>query len=201
VKINLMVSFMPAFAAVKATFILLLAMLSLSGQAAEHFYVDSAIITKLGSGYSLDATLNYPLSPRVIEALENGVPITFLQHFQLTKPFLILGKYPPWHWRETVWSMVATYKLRYHALAEQYILLAVDTRKQRNFPSLDTALNALGKIHAFSLPSGYDIDPTIMTLKIRTELDIYALPTPIRPWALVSNEWQVASPWIAVNWP
>lgn len=192
---------MPAFAAAKATFVLLLALLSVSGQAAEHFYVDSAIITKTGNGYSLDATLSYPLSPRVIEALENGVPITFLQHFHLTKPFPLIGKYAPWDWRETIWSTVVTYKLRYHALAEQYILLAVDTNKQRNFPSLATALNSMGKIHAFNLPPEYDINPDIMTLKIRTELDIHALPTPMRPWAMVSNKWQVASPWVAVNWP
>lgn len=196
-----MVSFMPAFAAAKTALISLLLLLSLNSQAAEHFHIDNAIITKLGNGYSLDATLHYPLSPRVIEALENGVPITFLQHFQLTKPFPIIGEYTPWEWHETVWSTVIAYELRYHALSEQYILFTLDTQKQRNFPALEMALKALGKVHAFSLPPKHDIDPDNMTLEIRTELDIHALPTPMQPGALISDKWQIASPWVTANWP
>lgn len=193
---------MPAFDIVKTMLLVaLLLLLSPNSWAAEHFYINDATISKIGNRYSLNADIKYPLSPRIVEALENGVPITFLQHFQLTKPYPLIGKYLPRNWRETLWATVVTHKLRYHALAEQYILLAADTNQQRNFPTLEAALDALGKIHGFSLPPEYDLDPNTMALEIRTELDIHALPTPMRPGALVSDKWQIASPWVTANWP
>jgi hypothetical protein len=201
VKTNLTAFFMPAFATAKAIFTSLLLLLSLNSLAAEHFSIDNPTITKIGNGYTLDANIRYPLTPRVIEALENGVPITFLQHFQLSQPFPIIGKHWPWGWQKTLWSTVIAHELRYHALSEQYILLTLGNNKQRSFPSLETALTALGKIHAFNLPPEYDIEPNVMTFEIRTELDIHALPTPMRPGALVSDKWQIASPWVSANWP
>ena len=192
---------MPASVIVKNSFIAFLLLFCVNSQAAEHFYIDNASISKRGNGYSLNATIHYPLSPRVIEALENGVPITFLQHFRLSEPFLIIGDYLPWDWKETHWSTVISYQLRYHALSEQYILLAMDTNKRRNFPSLISALNTLGKVEQLTLPPEYDINPNTMILEIQSELDIHALPTPMRPGALISDKWQIASPWVTASWP
>jgi hypothetical protein len=196
-----MVFSMPVFVAVRSLTAALLLMLGLNSHAAERFYIDNAAISKIGNGYSLNATIHYPLSPRVIEALENGVPITFLQHFRLREPFPVIGEYVPWNWRETRWSTVISYQLRYHALSEQYILLAMDTHKRRNFPSLTSALNTLGKVERLNLPPEHDIDPNTMILEIQSELDIHALPTPMRPGALISDKWQIASPWVAASWP
>ena len=195
-----MASFMPVYAIVKKSIAAFLLLFCLNSQAAEHFYIDNASISKRGNGYSLNATIHYPLSPRVIEALENGVPITFLQHFRLSEPFPVIGAYLPWDWRETHWSTVISYQLRYHALSEQYILLAMDTDKRRNFPSLNSALDTLGKIEQLTLPPKHDINPDTTLLEIQSELDIHALPTPMRPGALISDKWQIASPWVTASW-
>jgi hypothetical protein len=194
-----MVSIMPAFAAAKTVLFLLL--LSLSAHAAEPFHIDKTEMTKSGNNYTLKATIAYQLSPIVIDALENGIPITFLQYFQLSQAIPIIEKYWPWRWRDSIWERILTYELRYHALSEQYILLTVDTHHQRSFPSLKTALTALGDIRDQPLSPAQSIDPATMTIEIHSELNINALPTPMRLGALLSDNWQVGSPWVVADWP
>lgn len=165
---------------------------------AVNFTVTSAQIDKIGNGYILNAELKYPLTPRVIEALENGVPITFYQELELIHDIPILGKY--WQWEETLWSTKLRYQLRYHALAQQYVLQALDTKNHRNFPSLTDALQALGQIKHLTLPPEHTSNTDNLTLYLRTDIDLYALPTPMRPGALISSKWQLSSPWVAAQW-
>ncbi|OUR71200.1 hypothetical protein A9Q78_10380 [Methylophaga sp. 41_12_T18] len=195
-----MVSTMPAYNTANRIYRLLLLALVFMPTAtfAESFSVQSAEITKIGNGYALDAQLNYPLTARVEEAIDNGVPITFLQQMELIHSLPLLGKY--WQWQQTLWQSELRYQLRYHALTRQYVLLSLDTREHRNFPSLTSALDALGQVNNFSLPPEYLTDTDGLILQLRTSLDLYALPTPMRPGALISSKWDLTSPWVAATW-
>jgi hypothetical protein len=191
---------MPAYAIANTTLLsFCLLCFSLASQAAEQISIPHAKVSKVGKGYSLNATINYPLSPRIIEAIDHGVPITFNQELQLTDTFPLIGPY--WQWKSTLWSYTLRYQLRYHALSKQYVLVALETSKQRNFPSLETTLNALGAIEALNLPSEQLLDTNNITLQIRSDIDIHALPTPMRPGALISDKWQIGSPWVDAVWP
>lgn len=177
---------------------LLLFLSSISHARTTTFDVSSAHITKIGNGHVLNATINYPLSARVIEALNNGIPIVFFQELELIDSTPLLGQY--WAWEETLWSTEIRYELRYHALAEQYVLRDMGTGKQRHFPSIDGALHALGKIQNFTLPPEHLTETNHLTLKLRSGIDLYALPTPMRPGALISSKWQLTSPWTSAQW-
>ncbi len=195
---------MSAFVTVKRILILGLLLLISTSSIADNFKVQSAQISKIGNGYILNAIIKYPLTPRVAEALNNGVPITFLQQLELIKSVPILGKY--WQWDETLWSSSLRYELRYHALSDRYVLRTLDTAHHRTFPSLDSALSALGKIEAFNLPPKHLLDMNKLViqdliLQIRSGLDLHALPTPMRPGALISTKWRLTSPWIEATWP
>ena len=191
---------MPAYEKFRPFFIFLLFLsLSHTSQAAETFKVESAAVKKIGNGYALNARISYPLTPRVKEALANGVPITFLQEIRLIRSIPVLGQY--WQWQKTRWEMTLSYQLRYHALSEQYILKALDTTYQRSFPSLTTALDALGHIQALNLPPERLSDTIVTKLQLRSRLDLHALPTPMRPGALISSKWQLSSPWSMAKWP
>ena len=173
-------------------------MLFSSMVSAETFSIQSAQIIPIGNGHILNAEIKYPLTLRVKEAIENGVPITFSQQFRLIKSIPILGKY--WQWNETLWSTEIRYKLHYHALTQQYLLVDLDTRHQRNFSSLSGALKALGRIEKLSLPPKYLTDLDNLILQIRSGIDLNALPTPMRPGALISSKWHLTSPWVAAKW-
>ncbi len=177
---------------------LLLLSLSFASQASESFKVESATVKKIGNGYVLNAKIAYPLTPRVKEALSNGVPITFLQEIRLIRSIPLLGQY--WQWQKTRWETTLSYQLRYHALSEQYILKALDTSYQRSFPTLTAALDALGHIESLNLPPERLSDTIVTRLQIRSRLDLHALPTPMRPGALISSKWQLSSPWSMAEW-
>jgi len=190
---------MPASAIVKLMVTSLLLALLSTPVLADNFSVQSATVSKIGNGYVVNAEMLYPLSPRIIEAIENSVPITFLQQLELINTFPILGKY--WQWQETFWSTELRYELRFHALTQQYVLLSLDTLHRRNFPTLESALQALGQIQNLSLPPEHLSEPEGLILNLRTGLDLHALPTPMRPGALISSKWQLTSPWVEATWP
>lgn len=172
-------------------------LLSLAVQA-EPFEVSSAQVDKRGNGYLLNAEVKYSLTPRVMEAVENGVRVTFFQQIEIIRTIPLLGSY--WQWNNMIWSGEIRYELRYHALSQQYVLQALDTDKQRNFPSLRSALRALGDIRDFTLPPAHLENTTNLILRIRSGLDLSALPTPMRPGALLSDKWQLTSPWVRALW-
>lgn len=163
------------------------------------FSVNNPRVHQIGNGYVLSAQIDYPLTPRVIEALQNGVPVTFYQEMKLVESFPILGRF--WQWETNLWQTRLNYELRYHALSEQYVLKSLETGDQQNFPNLDGALIALGKIEDISLPPEYTEDPDSLKLLIRSGLDLNALPTPMRPGAMISSKWQLTSPWVQAIWP
>lgn len=190
---------MPAFvtANIKIFLVSLLLLVSTNSVAAK-FSVDSAIITKIGNGYSLQASINYSLTPRVKEAIANGVPIVFVQELEIIHALPLLGEF--WQWQNTVWSTSLRYELRYHALTNQYVVNDLDTEHHRNFISLAAALDALGTIDAFTLPPEHMTETDNLHIYIRSGLDLLALPTPMRPGALISSKWQLSSPWTEAVW-
>jgi hypothetical protein len=175
-----------------------LLLLTCTSLQADTFMVESAQISSIGNGYTLNAKINYPLTPRVKEALDNGVPITFRQQFKIVHSLAVLGDY--WQWDDILWTSEIRYQLSYHALTEQFILIDIDTLHQRNFSSLAAALAAMGNIKNFNLPPEYLTETDHLLIQIRSGIDLNALPTPMRPGALISSKWQLTSPWFTAIW-
>lgn len=178
--------------------ILLLFLSSIGAVRATTFDVTAAHVTKIGNGYVLNALINYPLTPRVIEALDNGIPIVLFQDFKLVDITPLLGKY--WQWEDELWKIRIRYELRYHALAQQYVLQDMATGKERHFPTLNGTLHELGKIQNLILPPEHMTDTGQLTLQLRSGIDLYALPTPMRPGAILSSKWHLTSPWTPAQW-
>jgi hypothetical protein len=166
---------------------------------AQTFSVDSAIVTQVGNGHKLDAKMHYQLTPRVEEALTNGVPITFYQEIRLVKPLLWIGDYFDWY--TTIWLEKRRFELRYHALTQQFVLTHLDNSYRQSFTSLASALSALGEeVSGFILPPEHLQETEDVQLTIQTGLDLNALPTPMRPGAMISRKWQLDSPAVTAQW-
>lgn len=191
---------MPASVIVKlfGLLALLLFLGSISSVRATTFDISAAHITKIGNGHVLNATINYPLTPRVKEALDNGIPIVFFQEFKLVDLTSLLGEY--WQWEDTLWRTKISYELRYHALAQQYVLQDIATGKERFFPSLEGTLHALGQIQNLTLPPEHMVSDNHLLFQLRSGIDLYALPTPMRPGAIISSKWHLTSPWASAQW-
>lgn len=189
---------MPVCSAAKRL-IQLFCWLALPLTAQAQFTIDQAQVYQIGNGYTLNASISYPLTPRVQEALENGVPITFFQEIQLIERTPLLWDW--WQWDETIWSAEIRYELRYHDLSQQYMLYSPETDNHRNFTTLASALTAMGNITNLTLPPALTKIADGRILRLRSGIDLTALPSPMRPGAMISSKWDLTSPWFEALWP
>lgn len=137
--------------------------------------------------YQLDATLNYELTETTIEALQNGVILTFVLTIDVEKE--------RWYmWDSSVANLKQRYQLKYYALSEQYAIKNVNTGIQEIFPTLDAALTKMGNLTDFPLLDAHLIDTEgVYLVYLYAYLDIEALPAPLRPVAYFSSDWHLSS--------
>ncbi len=150
--------------------------------------------TRLGDGvYRLNAQIEYSLSEPALDALQNGVPLTI-------ELLMEVRRRRSWVWDETVYSLVQRFRLEYHALSRQYLVHNLNSGERRNFSTRPAALRFMGRIHEFPL-----LDRSLLAPDrryegaLRAQLALDTLPTPLRLFAYLSEDWQLTSEWY--TWP
>ena len=164
------------------------------GVAAEYgFQVKSAELVREQDDYVLNADIDYRFSERAIEGLKHGVPLTLVVTVKVYRSRALI-------WDERVVSVRLLYRIRYHALAKVYQVLNDSSGVQRNFVTLSDAVDALGRIRGMSIIKAERINPDDQyEVSIKADLDIEALPLPLRPVAYVTPQWYLGSSWY--TWP
>lgn len=150
--------------------------------------------TRLDEGvYRLNAQIEYGLSEPALDALQNGVPLTI-------ELLMEVRRRRSWVWDETVYSLVQRFRLEYHALSRQYLVHNLNSGERRNFSTRSAALRFMGRIHEFPL-----LDRSLLAPDqryegaLRAQLALDTLPTPLRLFAYLSEDWQLTSEWY--TWP
>ncbi|MCP3665252.1 MAG: DUF4390 domain-containing protein [Gammaproteobacteria bacterium] len=143
---------------------------------------------KLEAGqYLVNAEIEYELSDRAAEALENGVPIVLENHLQLRRE-------DAWIWERDLVEMRLRYQIRYHALATLYLVEDLQTRTEKSFATRESALDAIGAIQKFPLISQERLKRgQEYNLTLRSSLDIESLPLLLRPMAYITPSWNISS--------
>jgi len=137
--------------------------------------------------YVLNADCKLELSPPLLEALNNGLSLSFLVEFELT--------HPRWYWfDEKTTSETLELRLAYLPLAQQY-RLSSGTMHQ-NFSSIAEALAALGTVYGWPVLDRDQLDNGRKYIAaVRMRLDTARLPTPFRVSAVTNREWTLVSDW------
>ncbi len=139
--------------------------------------------------YVLDANVDYNFSDKVVEALQNGVPITLELHLQVRRK-------GAWLWEKDLMDTRLRYQIRYHALASVYQVVDLQSNAQESFVTREVAITALGDIQAMSVIGHEQMEKgEIYRVSLKTSLDIDALPLPLRPIAYISPSWNQSSEW------
>ncbi len=148
------------------------------------------ISTKKGDeSYSLNARMDINLNTGPKEALENGIPLVFELQIQT------LEKHT-WFWDIVVAEYKQARQVQLHALSRTYLVKDLDTGAQRSYLKLDDALQAAGFLHDFPvLDYSRMKNGQTYSVRLRGNLDIEALPTPVRLLAYVSSTWDMDSEW------
>jgi hypothetical protein len=172
---------------------MLLGLLILLPVRADEFQITNAATRLEGGVYLLDADIRYRLSDTVREALASSVPLTFVLRMQVRRE-------RRWLWDITVATLEQRFRLQYHALAQQYVVTNLNNDALQSFPTLAAATEFMGQIGDFAL-----LDRSLLEsgqryqVWLRAELDIEALPAPLRPVAYLSAQWRLSSEW--ATWP
>jgi len=143
--------------------------------------------------YRVSARVDLTLNDTLQEALHNGVPLVLELHIEVVRE-------REWLFHETVAHLVQRFELEYHALTESYLVRVLSTGTQHSFRTLETALAFVGDVYDLPL-----IDENLLRagrkywVRMRADIDVEALPTPIRVWAYLGSEWSLQGDWH--RWP
>ena len=164
---------------------LLACLLTACASAPQAFAVRSAAIE---SG-TLTARLQWNPDARVLEALENGIPLQF-DVAVVAQADAVFG------WRPTLSSQTRHLQLRYFPLSRQYQLRDLDLGTTRSYAARALAVAALEDLR-LALPDWSAADATRYRLEIT--LDRNALPGALRLPALFLPAWRLCSG--EFSWP
>ncbi|MBK1700967.1 DUF4390 domain-containing protein [Thiococcus pfennigii] len=168
-----------------------LATLSLGAAAAEIHVRDVSIRLEDGV-YLMDGHIDFDLSDTALEALDNGVPLTFELHVQVRRA-------GAWIWEGSLYDQQVRHRISYKPLSERYSIDET-TGDGGSFVTRDAALAALGTLRDFPLVEHRHIDPDEdYAVEIHVALDIDELPLPLRPIAYLKPSWKLESKWS--KWP
>jgi hypothetical protein len=139
--------------------------------------------------YTLNSAIEYQFSQEVVEALHSGVALTFALTITIERERWYL-------WDETVANLKQRYQIKHFALGNRYQLTYLNTGIKESYPTLKLLLQSLGKIEHFPLLDKHLVKPDgKYWVNLQVNLDIEALPAPLRPLAYFSSEWRLTSGW------
>lgn len=143
--------------------------------------------------YRLGAHVDFDFNDTLYHALHNGVPLAIELRFEVLRERRFL-------WPETVAELRQRFKLEYHALSRRYLVTNFSTGGKHTIRSMDDALAFIGEVYDLPLIDAQLLEPgESYTVGMRADIDVEALPTPVRAWAYLGSEWSLKSKWY--RWP
>ncbi len=152
------------------------------------FSINNLTTKLIDNVFIADLEQEFHLNDTVIEAMQNGVPITLQTQFNIYTDH--------WYWNEEIVAITQRYRINYHALSQQYILTNINTGKQTSYSKLYRVLDELTTIKNLPL-----VDKNILPedkelfITVRNRLEIESLPLPLKATAYLSGSWRLKSDW------
>jgi len=138
----------------------------------------------------IDADLKMKFPDVVVEALENGIPLTIAVEAQIYRK-------RQW-WRDVIIKQSRQlFELRYHPLTNVHEIKNIATNERYSFDTRQDAMKAFGTIRNASLLKKDRLNKRYQYyVQIRLLLDINSLPSALRQVAALSSDWRLASEWL-----
>lgn len=155
--------------------------------------IKQAELIRESHSYLLSAEIDYYLSEKAMEALQNGVPLFWDIQIKIQQP-------REFFWPKTLIETTIRYRLQYHALLKMYRVKNERNGEVHNASTLSSAIDLMSTLRNFQLFNEADFFPepgAMVALKVNFDRD--ALPLPLRPLAYLSQQWYLSSDWS--SWP
>lgn len=167
----------------------LILLLAPAGPAAADFVVRDVQAHLAEQDLRISTRIEIILSEQVELAIENGVPLVMLTEFELQGKGVI--------WKRTLMESRVRRQLRYHSLADRYVVEDLEKGEIDIFTTVNDALTSMGVLgeQVFAVPAEVIPRDQGYTLAVRSRLDINRLPAALRPLAFFSPSWRLSSDW------
>lgn len=155
------------------------------------FIVRTAVTDLVDGVHYLSADIDYGLGDTALEALENGVPLTFGVE-------VVVIRERRWLWDQTALEVNQLYEITYHPLAERFVVRDLNDGTQRSYLSFRAAAADLGRISDMPIVADEDLIPGARyQIRMRVRLVVEAFPAPLRWVAMMFERWRLTSDWYA----
>lgn len=155
------------------------------------FVIRTAFADLVNEVHYLYADIDYGLGDSALEALDNGVPLTF----EVEVRVLRLRR---WMWDQTVAEVNQQYQLVYHPLSERYVVRDLTNGSQSSYLTFRSAATDLGRISDLAIVADDKLTGDgIYQVRMRVRLVVEAFPAPMRWVAILFPRWRLASDWYA----
>ena len=135
----------------------------------------------------LDIAEQYELSENMLEAIENGVPLSFVTRINMRRQ-------GAWLWNKDLVELEVTKVVSYHPLSSQYRVDHLHPNPRQMYATRAAALRALGDTRDLPLIEEHRLEAgRLYLVDVQSKHDIGALPLPLRPMAYVSPAWHLSS--------
>ena len=156
--------------------------------------VRSAYVNIEKGVFLLHARVDYPLSPAIRNALRDGVSLTFDLDARVDRE-------RHFWFNANIVDVTLRRELTYHAVSDRYLVRDTRTRDQESFPTLDEALDYLGKVNAWPILVEPQLDGGSYTISVRAGMRRGHLPASLRAILFWTDDWARVSEWYTWSLP
>jgi Domain of unknown function (DUF4390) len=138
--------------------------------------------------FLLHARVEYPVGAAIRSALKDGVSLTFDLDARVDRERRF------WFDANIV-DLTLRRELTYHAVSDRYVVRDTRSRDQQSFPTLDEALDYLGKVDAWPILVEPQLDGGSYTISVRAGVRRGHLPASLRAILFWTDDWARVSEW------
>ena len=150
--------------------------------------VHSAYVNIDKGVFMLHARVEYPVSPVIRTALRDGVTLTFDLEARVDRDRR--------YWlNSNIVDLTLRRELNYHAVSDRYVVKDTKTDDQVSFPTLDEALEYLGRVDAWPILVEPQLDGGNYTISVRAGVRRGHLPSSLRAILFWTDDWARVSEW------
>jgi len=138
--------------------------------------------------FQLHARVEYPVSPTIRSALRDGVTLVFDLEARVDRDRR--------YWlNATIVDLTLRRELNYHAVSDRYVVRDSRSGDQVSFPTLDEALDYLGRVDGWPILVEPQLDGGNYTISVRAGVRRGHLPASLRAILFWTDDWARVSEW------
>ena len=156
--------------------------------------VRSAYVNVEKGVFLLHARVEYPLSPAIRSALKDGVSLSFDLDARVDRE-------RHFWFNANIVDLTLRRELTYHAVTDRYLVRDTRSRDLVSFPTLDEALDYLGKVDAWPILVEPQLTGGTYTISVRAGMRRGHLPASLRAILFWTDDWARVSEWYTWSLP